>query len=92
MGLASESIAASLGADLATTTVHADALPLPTELRGTDIKVKDSVGNERPAPLFFISPTQVNYQIPPGTAAGVASVTITSLDSHRNNSPNIWRW
>jgi uncharacterized protein (TIGR03437 family) len=80
MGLASESIAASFGADLATTTVHADALQLPTELGGTNIKVKDSVGNERPAPLFFISPTQVNYQIPPGTAAGVASVTITRGD------------
>jgi hypothetical protein len=50
MGLASESIAASLGADLATTTVHADALPLPTELGGTDIKVKDSVATSAPLP------------------------------------------
>jgi len=33
---------------------------------------------ERAAPLFFVSPMQVNYQIPPGTALGPASVTITS--------------
>jgi uncharacterized protein (TIGR03437 family) len=31
-------------------------------------------------PLFFVSPTQVNYQIPPGTASGAATVTITSGD------------
>jgi uncharacterized protein (TIGR03437 family) len=80
MGLASESIAASFGADLATTTVRADTLPLPMQLGATTVKVTDSVGNERPAPLFFVSPTQVNYQIPPGTAAGVASVTITRED------------
>jgi len=30
------------------------------------------------APLFFVSPNQVNYQMPPGTAAGPATVTVTS--------------
>jgi uncharacterized protein (TIGR03437 family) len=33
---------------------------------------------ERLSPLFFVSPTQVNYQIPPGTATGIATVTIIS--------------
>src|SRR5262245_16570844 len=37
-------------------------------------------GVERLAPLFFVSPSQVNYQIPLGTAAGAATVTITSGD------------
>ena len=44
------------------------------------VKVKDSAGTERLASLFFVSPGQVNYQVPPGTVAGTAGVTITSGD------------
>ncbi len=80
MGLASESIAAGYGAGLAVTTLSANVLPLPTQLAGTTVKVKDSAGAERLAPLFFVSPTQVNYQIPSRTTAGAATVTITSPD------------
>ena len=64
MGLASEAIAAAFGTGLATTTSAATTLPLPTQLAGTTVKIKDSAGIERLAPLFFVSPTQVNYQIP----------------------------
>jgi uncharacterized protein (TIGR03437 family) len=42
--------------------------------------VRDSLGVERLAPLFFVSAEQVNYQIPAGTAAGPASITITNAD------------
>ena len=77
-GLASEAIAAAFDAGLATTTSAANTLPLPIQLAGTTVKIKDSAGDERLAPLFFVSPTQVNYQIPAGTAAGAATVTITS--------------
>ncbi len=88
--LAAESIVAAFGQNLATTTQVAPGLPLPIELAGTTAKVRDSAGvvrlagvlnaasAERPAALFFVAPTQVNYQIPPGTAAGAATVTITS--------------
>lgn len=38
--------------------------------------VKDVLGVERLASLFFVSPTQINYQIPVGTAIGEGSVTI----------------
>jgi len=40
--------------------------------------VKDNAGVERLSPLFFVSPNQINYQMPPGTAAGPATVTVTS--------------
>lgn len=63
---------------LATATIAANTLPLPTEIAGTTVKIKDSAGTERLAPLFYVSPTQINYQIPSGTAPGAASVTITS--------------
>lgn len=44
------------------------------------MKVKDSAGVERIAPLFYISPSQVNFQVPVGTALGSATITITSGD------------
>ncbi|MGH8598448.1 MAG: hypothetical protein ACREXT_17485, partial [Gammaproteobacteria bacterium] len=47
---------------------------------GTTVRIKDSLNTERSAPLFFVSPTQVNLQIPPGTASGAATITITSGD------------
>lgn len=78
--LAAESIVAAFGASLATSLQVANSVPLPTTLAGTTVKVKDSVGVERLAPLFFVAPSQINYQIPPGTANGAAVVTVTSGD------------
>ncbi|MGH9843674.1 MAG: hypothetical protein ACREEM_33475 [Blastocatellia bacterium] len=78
--LAPEAIIASFGSNLATATQVATATPLPTTLAGTTVKVRDNAGAERLAPLFFVSPTQVNYQIPAGTAAGTATITITGSD------------
>jgi uncharacterized protein (TIGR03437 family) len=75
-----ESINAAFGENLATATQVATSIPLPTELAGTRVLVRDSAGTERLAPLFFVSPNQVNYQIPPGTAAGAATVIISSGD------------
>jgi uncharacterized protein (TIGR03437 family) len=74
--LASESIVAAFGIGLSTDTAVATTLPLPTQLAGTSVKVKDSAGVERLAPLFFVSPNQVNYLMPVGTATGAAMVTI----------------
>ncbi len=78
--LASEQIVAAFGIGLATATRAATDLPLPTEIVGTTVRVRDSLGASRLAPLFFVAPGQINYQIPPGSAAGAATVTITSGD------------
>jgi uncharacterized protein (TIGR03437 family) len=78
--LAPEAIAAAFGSGLATAIAIADRLPLPTSLAGTSVKIKDSAGVERLAPLFFVSPGQINYQVPPETATGAATVTVTSGD------------
>jgi uncharacterized protein (TIGR03437 family) len=78
--LASESIIAAFGTGLATTTLAASSVPLPTELAGTRVQVRDSAGTERFAPLFFVAPMQINYQLPQGTALGTATVTVTSGD------------
>jgi uncharacterized protein (TIGR03437 family) len=76
--LAPDSIVAAFGDNLATEVRVAESLPLPTELAGTTVTVRDSQGLVSSAPLFFVAPTQVNYLMPPGLANGVATVTITN--------------
>ena len=78
--LASESIVAAFGSSLATGTEAATNTPLPTSLAGTTVRVQVGAGMERLAGLFFVSPTQINYQIPPGTVADEATILITSGD------------
>jgi uncharacterized protein (TIGR03437 family) len=75
--LAPEAIASAFGANLATTTVQASTVPLPTVLGGTSVTITDSTGVARTADLFYVSPTQVNYEVPPGMATGKASVTVS---------------
>ncbi len=77
---ARESIAAVFGTNLATTTATALNLPLPTTLGGTSVKLKDNAGTERLAPLFYVSPTQINYQIPVGTLPGDVTITVTTTN------------
>ncbi|HEX4950154.1 MAG TPA: hypothetical protein VFZ34_26040, partial [Blastocatellia bacterium] len=66
-GLAPEAIISAFGSNLATATETAKDKPLPTTLAGTRVKIVDSLGIERFAPLFYVSPEQVNYLIPLGT-------------------------
>jgi uncharacterized protein (TIGR03437 family) len=82
--LATEAIVAAFGLGLATTTQIATSTPLPTSLAGTSITVRDSLGAERSAPLFFVSPTQINYLVPAGTATGSATVNVSSGDGARS--------
>jgi uncharacterized protein (TIGR03437 family) len=79
-GLATDAIAAAFGTNLATSTQIASTQPLPTELAGTRLLVKDVAGVVHSAPLFFVSPGQVNYQIPPGVTPGEAVVNVASGD------------
>jgi len=74
--LSSESIAAAYGENLASGVATATSLPLPTTLGGVTLKVKDSGGVERDAPLFFVSPGQINYLVPAGASVGPASVAV----------------
>ncbi len=75
---AGDSIVAAYGSNLAAGVEGAPSLPLGTSLDGTTVTVTDSTGTARPALLFYVSPTQVNYEIPDGTAPGAATVTITN--------------
>jgi uncharacterized protein (TIGR03437 family) len=73
---AGETIVSVYGVNMASVTAAATTLPLPTSLGGASVTVTDSAGVARPAPLYFVSPGQINFEIPAGTAAGTATVTI----------------
>jgi len=73
---AAESIVSWYGANLASGTITASGLPLPTQLDGTTVTVTDSTGTAFAAPLFYVSPTQINFEIPAGTALGTATVSV----------------
>jgi len=82
-----ESIVSALGGDLATVTMANTAATPPTSLGGTIVTVTDSTGASRQAPLFYVSQGQVNYEIPAGTALGVAKVAVQSADGFVSSSP-----
>ena len=76
--VAADSIAALFGPNLATTTVVAQDIPLPTTLAGTTVVIEDSLGMSRLAGLFFVSPNQLNVLMPAGTAPGTATIRVTT--------------
>jgi uncharacterized protein (TIGR03437 family) len=78
VGLAPESLATATGMNLAMGTARAQSLPWPTTLGGVTIQVTDSASVPRLAGLLFVSPTQINFEIPAGTALGPATVTINN--------------
>jgi uncharacterized protein (TIGR03437 family) len=75
--VAPDSIVAAFGNGLAVRTEVATVLPLPTNLAGTTVTVRDVNGQQFQAQLFFVAAGQVNY-VMPRAATGQATVTITS--------------
>ena len=69
-------LVAGYGSVLAAVTEAAATVPLPTTLEGVQVQLTDSGGNVALAPLLYVSPTQINYQVPSGVAAGVVTATV----------------
>jgi uncharacterized protein (TIGR03437 family) len=65
------------GATISSSTEAAGSPTWPTTLGGAVVTVKDSAGASRMARISYASPAQINYVVPPGTATGVATVTVT---------------
>ena len=76
--VSTESIASLYGANLTSVTAVAGVVPLPTTLGAISVQVSDSAGVSRLAPLFYSSPTQINFEIPAGTALGQATFTVVN--------------
>jgi uncharacterized protein (TIGR03437 family) len=68
-------LATIFGTNLATTTVSQPTLPLPTILGGVQVLV-----NGTAAPLLYVSPTQINFQVPYGTPTGTPVPVIVVLN------------
>ena len=69
--IAPGAIVAIFGTDLASDTQVATAVPLPTTLGDTSVTF-----NNIPAPLFFVSGSQINAQVPFELMTGTGSVTV----------------
>lgn len=67
------SIISVLGANFAASVVSASSSPLPTALGGISLQI-----NGADAPLYYVSPTQINAQVPFETPLGPATVTVTT--------------
>jgi len=57
--IAGGGIASIFGTGLASATIAATTVPLPTTLGGVTVLLSGT-----PVPLFFVSPTQINFQVP----------------------------
>jgi uncharacterized protein (TIGR03437 family) len=84
-GLAAEAIGSAFGTNFTTAPQSAQTIPLPTTLAGVAVKVIDNIGAERLAPLFFVSPSQINFLVPNGLASGLANLTITTSTGQTAN-------
>lgn len=78
---APSSIMAGFGTNLSAATAPAPSLPLPQSLGGVSVRLTDSAGAVFQAPLFFVSPYQINYQLPDGIASGLAKVEVIRQDT-----------
>ncbi len=81
-GLAPGSIATIYGTNLAGVTQLADsAPPLPYSLGGTTLAIPGS-----PVALFFVSPLQVNFQVPFLQVSGATQTTLTVTQGQLTNT------
>ncbi len=78
-------IAAAFGTNLSIDTGIAATIPLPTILAGTSATLNDSTGVDRPIRLFFVSPGQINFLVPPEAALGAGLMTISRADGRTQN-------
>jgi uncharacterized protein (TIGR03437 family) len=75
--LAPQTIGAAYGSGFAPAVTVAGAGALPTTLAGVRLTITDSTGAQQPAPLYFVSPNQINF-LTPGLASGAGRVDITA--------------
>jgi uncharacterized protein (TIGR03437 family) len=64
-------LASLFGSQLAGSTAQAQTIPLPASLANAGVFVNDA-----PAPLLYVSPGQINFQMPFDATPGVAAVRV----------------
>ena len=76
--IASDGYTVAFGTDFSTATAQTTSVTLPTTLAGATVTITDSNGATQTAPLFYVSPTQINFLVPEGLANGSATITVTN--------------
>ncbi|HMV83059.1 MAG TPA: FG-GAP-like repeat-containing protein [Blastocatellia bacterium] len=76
-----DSMAMIKGNSLSNSNREALDLPLPTELGGAKVTIKDSKDREFLAPLFFVSPYQIYFMVTADLALGTAVVSVIRPDA-----------
>jgi uncharacterized protein (TIGR03437 family) len=79
--LAPLSIGSLYGKNLASALAVAGAPPLPFTMRGVTLTINGAF-----SPLFFVSPEQINFQVPNIVASGPATVTLTITQGAQSTS------
>jgi len=77
--VAATSAASLLGGPLAAGSI---ATLWSTGLPAGPVSVADANGVSRPAQVFYTSPSQIDFQIPPGTPPGPATIKVVSPDGN----------
>jgi uncharacterized protein (TIGR03437 family) len=67
------SVGSIFGSDLASVTAVGPASPMVQTLGGVTVRIGTQM-----LPLYFVSPTQINFQLPPDLAAGQQIVVVSS--------------
>ena len=75
------SLASAFGSGLSQTTATATSPPWPNSLGGIQLAFRDLAGFIHLAPLLFVSPGQINYEVPPDLPDGVASIAVAPAGS-----------
>jgi uncharacterized protein (TIGR03437 family) len=79
--VAPDSLISAFGADLAIGTATAPSgASYPATLGGTSAVLVDSYNTTYPVPLYFVSPSQIDYLVPSAAQSGPAALTISSGD------------
>lgn len=78
LSVARGSLATVFGTLMATTSQSASSVPLPLSLAGTRVVISDAAGTEHSSPIIYVSPGQVNFQIPAAAETGPAIVTVVN--------------
>ena len=83
------SIAALYGSSLVSGIAQAASQPLPTNLGGVSLLIKDAANQQSYAPLLYVSPQQINFIVPAGTAVGTAVFTVSGGPAAQSSTANI---
>lgn len=84
-GVSPGALASAFGSNLATGVAQASAAPV-TDLGGVKLTLADASGIRHPVPLFFVSPTQLNFLVPAEATIGAATLTLAGTTGNSSTS------